>query len=101
MTDNARRFLLAILLLGLCGTTAELFLLAHTEDASQWIPIALAGATAVLSAIVAFRPTRGSIRVFQLVMLLMIASGGLGIFDLKDVTPLPTNGCRPKKARRK
>jgi hypothetical protein len=80
MTDTARRFLLAILLFGVGGTTAELFLLAHTEDASQWIPIALAGATAVLSAIVAVRPTRGSVRVFQLVMLLMIVSGGLGMY---------------------
>ena len=33
-------------------------------------------------------------------VLLGLASGGLTIYDIKDVTPLPTNGCRPKHARR-
>jgi hypothetical protein len=80
MSDTARRILLAILLLGVFGVTAELLLLAHTEDASQWIPIALAGATTVLSAIVAISPSRGSIRLFQLVMLLMILSGAVGMY---------------------
>ena len=80
MTDTARRILLAILLLGVFGIAAELLLLAHTEDATQWIPIALAGATAVLSAAVALRPTRGSIRLFQAVMVLMILSGVVGMY---------------------
>jgi NAD/NADP transhydrogenase beta subunit len=80
MSDTARRILLAILLLGAFGITAELLLLAHTEDTTQWIPIALAGATAVVSAVVALRPSAGSIRVFQMVMLLMIVSGGVGMY---------------------
>jgi len=29
-----------------------------------------------------------------------IANAGLGIRSIKDVTPLPHNGCRPKKKRR-
>ena len=29
-----------------------------------------------------------------------IANGGLKIMDIRDVTPMPTNGCRPKHARR-
>jgi len=41
MTDAARRILLGILLLGVIGLSAELLLLKHTEDASQWIPLAL------------------------------------------------------------
>jgi hypothetical protein len=80
MSDAARRILLAILLLGVFGITAELLLLAHTEDLTQWIPIALAGMTVVLSAMVALRPTRGSIRIFQAVMVLMILSGGVGMY---------------------
>jgi hypothetical protein len=80
MNDTARRLLLGILLLGVFGITAELLLLAHTEDANQLIPIALAAATVVMSAIVALRPTRGSIRVFQLVMVLLIISGALGSY---------------------
>jgi len=80
MSDTARRILLAILLLGVCGITAELLLLAHTEDLNQWIPIALAGLTVVLSGMVALRPTPASLRLFQLVMVLMILSGALGMY---------------------
>jgi len=29
-----------------------------------------------------------------------IVTHGLGITRLEDITPLPTNGCRPRKARR-
>ena len=80
MSDAARRILLFILLLGVIGIMAELFLLAHTEDLNQWIPIALGAITIVLSAIVGVRPSRGSIRLFQFVMLLMIISGGVGMY---------------------
>ena len=80
MSDTARRILLAILLLGVVGITAELLLLAHTEDANQWIPIVLAGLTVVLSGMVALRPTPASLRLFRLVMVLMILSGALGMY---------------------
>jgi hypothetical protein len=36
-----RKILFAIVLLGLLGTTAELILLNHTEEARQWIPLVL------------------------------------------------------------
>src|SRR5262245_51247444 len=80
MTDAARRILLAILLIGVIGISAELLLLGHTEDASQWIPLVLNDATVVMSAIVAFKPTPGGIRLFQLVMLLLIICGGVGMY---------------------
>lgn len=80
MTDAARRILLGILLLGVVGISAELLLLSHTEHASQWIPLVLNDLTVVMSAVVFFRPTIGSIRLFQMVMLLMIISGGVGMY---------------------
>ncbi|MBY0493081.1 MAG: hypothetical protein K2Y23_02585 [Cyanobacteria bacterium] len=80
MTDTARRILLAILLLGVFGIVAELFLLNHIEDATQWIPIALGLLTVLLSLAVATRPTSATIRLFQLVMILMIVSGGVGMY---------------------
>jgi hypothetical protein len=80
MSDTARKILLAILLLGVAGVTAELLLLAHYEDASQWIPIALCGVTILFSGAVATRPSRGSIRLFQTLMLLMILSGAVGMY---------------------
>lgn len=33
-------------------------------------------------------------------ILLGVVSGGLQVADVRDVTPIPTNGCRPKHARR-
>ena len=80
MTDAARRILLGILLLGVAGISAELFLLNHIEDANQWIPLALCGATVVMSLVVAVKPTKATVRLFQLVMLLMIVSGAVGIY---------------------
>ena len=80
MTDSARRILLAILLLGVLGIVAELLLLSHTEDAVQWIPIGLGLATLLLSLLVTLRPTSATVRLFQLVMLLMIASGAVGAY---------------------
>ena len=80
MTDAARRILLGILVLGVVGIMAELLLLNHIEYAAQWIPLGLGAATLLLSAAVAIKPTAATIRLFQLVMLLMILSGALGIY---------------------
>jgi len=80
MTDAARRILLAILVIGVVGIMAELLLLNHIEHWEQWIPLGLGAATLLLSAVVAIKPTTGTIRLFQLVMLLMIISGAVGIY---------------------
>ena len=80
MTEAARRILLGILLLGVIGISAELLLLNHTEHANQWIPLVLNDLTVVMSAVVFFRPTGANIRLFQMVMLLMIVSGGVGMY---------------------
>lgn len=80
MTDSARRILLAILLLGVLGIVAELLLLNHIEDLTQWIPLGLAAATLLLSLLVALKPTSAGIRLFQLVMVLLIISGGVGMY---------------------
>ena len=79
MSDAARRILLAILLLGIAGLSLELSLLAHVEDVYQLIPLVLNGAGAVAVAMVATRPSPGSIRLFQLIMVLFVISGGVGM----------------------
>jgi hypothetical protein len=78
MSDAARRILLAILLLGVTGIIAELWLLGHTEDFYQLIPVALGVATILASAAVVMRPGAGTIRLFQSVMALMILSATIG-----------------------
>lgn len=76
---SLRRVLLGILLLGMAGTTTELLLLKHDEDATQLIPLILLGAGYATVAWNALRRTRLSLRALQVVMVLFVASGVLGI----------------------
>jgi hypothetical protein len=80
MSDAARRILLAILLLGLLGITAELLLLGHAEDFNQLIPLGLAAAALVAGLAVTLAPGIGSIRLFRTVMVLMVLSGVVGMY---------------------
>lgn len=75
-----RRVLMAVLLLGLVGTEAELLLLKHFEHAWQVAPLALIGVALVVMAWLAVRPARASLRTFQAVMALFVASGGGGVW---------------------
>jgi hypothetical protein len=80
LLSTIRRILLALVLLGIVGLTLELFLLEHIESATQLIPFAVLGVCLVASVTVAARPTRRSLRLFQVVMLLFIAAGVLGVY---------------------
>jgi hypothetical protein len=80
MTDAARRILLAILLVGLAGITVELLLLGHDEDLNQLIPLVLAAAAVLASIVVTARPSAVTVRIFQVVMVLLVISGGLGMY---------------------
>ena len=74
-----RRILLALVLLGIIGLLVELLLLEHTESATQLIPFAVLGVGLVSGTALAIRPTVRTIRIFQVVMLLFIATGLLGL----------------------
>lgn len=74
-----RRVLLAILLLGMAGTTTELLLLRHDEDATQLIPLLLLGAGYAVVAWNALKRTRLSLMTLQILMVLFVASGVLGM----------------------
>jgi len=80
MSDAARRILLAILILGIAGISLELWLLAHTEDVIQQIPLWLAALAVIVVATVVLRPSRGSVRLFQAVMALLLISGIVGMY---------------------
>jgi hypothetical protein len=79
MSDAARRILLTILILGIAGISLELWLMAHTEDVYQLIPLWLAGTAIVAAILVALRPSTGTIRLFQAVMALFLLSGVIGM----------------------
>jgi hypothetical protein len=86
MTDSAitlgllRRALLWILILGMAGTTAELLLLRHTEDTAQILPLGLLTAGYLTVAWNATKHSRLSVLILQLLMVLFVASGLLGMY---------------------
>ena len=79
MSDAARRILMTILILGIAGISLELWLLAHTEDVYQLIPLLIAGFAVAAAALVSLRPSMGTVRLFQAVMILMLLSGVVGM----------------------
>lgn len=79
MDGRVRRWLAALFVFGSLGTATELFLLEHTEEPAQWIPLAAIAAALLALAWHAAAPSRASVRAFQLVMLLFAAGGALGV----------------------
>ncbi len=75
-----RRVLLAILLIGMVGTTIELLLLKHVEEATQLIPLVLLGIAFAVVIWHAARPSAASLMTVQLMMVLFIAAGLIGIY---------------------
>ena len=73
-----RRLLLAILLIGVVGTGAELVLLEHTEDVWQWAPLALLAVAMPGVSWLYASPGVASVRTVQAFMMLFVASGVLG-----------------------
>ena len=80
MSDTVRRILIGIFLIGVSGIATELWLLGHYEDLDQFIPLGLAAVGVAGLAAAAFAPSPLTVRVFQLVMLLMVFSGFLGVW---------------------
>lgn len=78
--DGLRRLLLGVLCFGMIGTGLELFLLEHTEDTFQWVPLILLAIGFVSAAALAVRGSRRTLRVFQVLMVLFIASGITGVY---------------------
>lgn len=78
--NHLRGFLLALFVIGLFGAGGELLLLGHTEDFRQWIPLALMSLSLiVLGWHIVDRSRRASLRIFQITMLLFVASGFAGM----------------------
>ena len=74
-----RRVLLAILVIGILGTTIELLLLKHTEEATQLIPLVLLGLGLLALIWHAARPSNATIMTVQIMMVLFIAAGLVGM----------------------
>jgi hypothetical protein len=75
-----RRVILGVLLLGMAGLLAELALIAHYEDATQWIPLALLAAGLLFLILDVVLARTWTQLVVQLTMVLIVAAGVLGVY---------------------
>ena len=76
---TVRRLLLLLVHVGIVGLLAELFLLGHTESATQWIPLVALVVGLASALAVAVGATPGRLRAFQAVMGLFVVAGLLGL----------------------
>src|SRR5262245_39267849 len=76
--EVVRRWLTAVLLIGLIGTEAELLLLKHFDGFWQLVPVVSIGAAALILAWYAIGTSVASIRALQSVMLLFVLAGLVG-----------------------
>jgi len=72
--------ILVVLTLGMVGLLAELLLIAHYEDATQWVPLVLLAAGLVALAIDRVLARGWTQLLVQLTMVLVVAAGALGIY---------------------
>ena len=78
--ERFRQLLLPLIVLGIVGLIAELFLLEHTESAFQWVPL-VALTTGLLGSVwVWMRPSDAAVRFFRLVMGASVVIGATGLF---------------------
>ena len=78
-----RAFVLAAFLLGVAGTAAELLLVNHTETFWQALPLLLMGLSLVPLVFVRSRASSTAtlcLRIFQVIMILFMLSGLIGLY---------------------
>jgi hypothetical protein len=77
---SSRQLLLGVILLGIVGLQVELALLRHADSFQQWIPhIALM--IGLLSTLTIYiRPGPATLRAFQVIMLIFLVVGALGVY---------------------
>jgi hypothetical protein len=80
LLGRIRTAVLAVLLLAMTGSLAELLLIGHDEDLTQLIPIALIGLGLLLAGWNLVRPSALSLRALQGLMLAFLVAGGLGVY---------------------
>jgi len=76
--ERVRRLLLGLLLFGMAGTTAELWLMGHHEDWKQFIPLAAMALSAASLLWFTFGAGLWATRTFRLCMLMMMVTGAVG-----------------------
>ncbi len=76
--NTIRRLLAFLVLFGLIGTTAELWLMGHYEDVWQWTPLVVMVAAAVAAGWLVATWSPAAARTFRVGMVLLMLSGAVG-----------------------
>jgi len=76
---SIRKLLLGALALGVLGTGGELILLRHIDTPTQWIPLVVLGVSVPVLIWHAVSPGPGSVRGVQVLMVVFIVAGVLGV----------------------
>ena len=74
-----RKILLWTLVLGAAGAMGELLLIGHDESTAQFVPLVLLACGIVTGTLVLAAPGMGILRILQLLMILFLGSGIIGI----------------------
>ncbi|MEO5590265.1 MAG: hypothetical protein ABIS03_11815 [Gemmatimonadaceae bacterium] len=77
---SLRGLIIAIVFIGMLGLAPELLLIKHFESWTQVIPLVSLGLGFAISLTVVRRPSRTTVRAFQVVMGLFVIAGLLGVF---------------------
>jgi hypothetical protein len=87
IVDRLRRFLLLLAALALLTTLTELWLVEHTQEALQWLPIVLCGSGIVSIVAALVRPQPGTLIALRVVMSIVALGGliGIGVHLLKNL----------------
>jgi hypothetical protein len=77
--SRLRTILLWTLVFGAAGMMSELMLIGHNESTAQFVPLVLLAAGILCAAVLLVAPTRGRLRLLQLLMALFLAAGIVGV----------------------
>jgi len=77
--STVRTVLLWALVLGAAGTMTELLLIGHDESTAQFVPLVLLAVGVVIGVSLFVAPAALSLKVLQLLMVLFLGSGILGV----------------------
>ncbi len=80
-TRVLRGLLLAVLLYGILGMLAELYLLEHYEEWWQLVPLLLLGVAVPVIGLGWARPSPAALRALQGLMLVFVMAGALGVYQ--------------------
>ena len=80
MHRSLRQLVLALVFIGIVGLEIELALLRHAESATQWIPHVTLFVGLLATALIHFRPTPATLRVFQTIAAGFLVVGALGVY---------------------